>query len=404
MQDERYVILDEPLRLKEQLEFQLKERLEEYTQALEKGEEFVSPETQFITYQDLLDYGTKRPFVFLSTLPRQVTGISPRRIFNLTARTLTGFMGKTGVLAEEIERWQRMSYVVSLFAGDIEHAERLIQGLGDRGAAAKLQGLNEEVQEGGVYVYPYSLDQGFELPLGKLVILTEAEIYKRERKTSSRRLEIKETKTTRLQFSDLKPGDYVVHVHHGIGKFLGIERLNVGGVEKDYFTVKYAGEDRLYVPLDQLNLLQKYLGSDAETLPKLYKLGGSDWKKVKSKAKSAIKEMAFDLVKLYAEREAVQGFSFSPDNVWQQEFEEKFPYQETPDQLQCIDEVKKDMLRQRRWIGCSAEMSDMGRLKSLCALRLKRLRTASRLQCSFQPQFSPNSILILSVNDLWVIL
>ncbi|WP_434510847.1 transcription-repair coupling factor [Desulfitobacterium sp. AusDCA] len=347
MQDERYVILDEPLRLKEQLEFQLKERLEEYTQALEKGEEFVSPETQFITYQDLLDYGTKRPFVFLSTLPRQVTGISPRRIFNLTARTLTGFMGKTGVLAEEIERWQRMSYVVSLFAGDIEHAERLIQGLGDRGAAAKLQGLNEEVQEGGVYVYPYSLDQGFELPLGKLVILTEAEIYKRERKTSSRRLEIKETKTTRLQFSDLKPGDYVVHVHHGIGKFLGIERLNVGGVEKDYFTVKYAGEDRLYVPLDQLNLLQKYLGSDAETLPKLYKLGGSDWKKVKSKAKSAIKEMAFDLVKLYAEREAVQGFSFSPDNVWQQEFEEKFPYQETPDQLQCIDEVKKDMLRQR---------------------------------------------------------
>lgn len=347
LEDERYVILDEPLRLKEQLEFQQKERLEEFTQALEKGEEFISPEAQFITYEDIIQYGQERPFVLLSTLPRQISGISPRRIFNLNARTLTGFMGKTGALAEEIEHWQRMGYVVSLFAGDDEHAERLIQGLRDRGAAARLKKLNEPVQEGGVYVYARSLDQGFELPLGKLVVLTETEIYKRERKTPSKRPPTKGTKNARVQFSDLKPGDFVVHVHHGIGRFLGIERLSVSGVEKDYFTVKYAGEDRLYVPLDQLNLLQKYLGSDAETLPKLYKLGGNDWKKVKSKAKSAIKEMAFDLVKLYAEREAVQGFAFAPDNVWQREFEEKFPYEETPDQMQSIIDVKQDMMRLR---------------------------------------------------------
>lgn len=344
---ESYVILDDPLRLKEQLEFQLKERLEEYTQALEKGEEFISPEDQFINYPEILEYGTGRPFVLLSTLPRQIPGVSPRQIYNLTARTLTGFMGKTGVLAEEIEHWQKMGYIVSLFAGDEEHAERLIQGLRDRGAVAQRKKLEEPIQVGGVYVYAYSLDQGFELPLSKLVILSEAEIYKRERKTPAKRPVVKETKTTRLQFSDLKPGDYVVHVHHGVGRFLGIERLAVSGVEKDYFTVKYAGEDRLYVPLDQLNLLQKYLGSDAEALPKLYKLGGNDWKKVKNKAKSSIKEMAIDLVKLYAEREAVQGFAFSPDNVWQQEFEEKFPYEETPDQLKSIQEVKHDMMRLR---------------------------------------------------------
>lgn len=347
LSEDRYVILDEPLRLKEQLDFQQKERLEEFAQALEKGEEFVSPESQFITFEDILSYGNPRPLILFSSLPRQIHGVSPKRIFNLTARPLTGFMGKTGVLAEEVEHWQKSGHVVSLFVGDDEHAERMIQGLHDRGTVAKKRRLEDPVEEGGVYVYAHSLDQGFELPLGKLIILSEAEIYRRERKAPIKRQKTPGKTLQRLQFSDLKPGDFVVHFQHGIGQFIGIERLSVGGVEKDYFAVKYSGQDRLYVPLDQLNLLQKYLGSDAETLPKLYKLGGSEWKKVKTKAKSAIKEMAFDLVKLYAEREASKGFAFSPDNVWQQEFEEKFPYQETPDQMQSIIEVKQDMMRIR---------------------------------------------------------
>jgi transcription-repair coupling factor (superfamily II helicase) len=345
--DDCCVILDEPLRLKEQLDFQQKERLEEYIQALEKGQEFVSPEGQFITYEEVISYANPRPFMMLSTLPRQIPGVSPKRIFNLTARPLTGFMGKTGVLAEEIEHWQKSGHIVSLFVGDEEHAERMIQGLKDRGAVAQKRNLEDPVQEGGVYIFAYSLDQGFELPLSKLVILSEAEIYRRERKAPVKRQKTAEKKVQRLQFSDLKPGDFVVHVHHGIGQFTGIERIKVSGIEKDYFSVKYAGQDKLYVPLEQLNLLQKYLGSDAETLPKLYKLGGSEWKKVKSKAKGAIKEMAIDLVKLYAEREATKGHAFSPDNVWQQEFEEKFPYQETPDQMQSIIEVKQDMMKLR---------------------------------------------------------
>ncbi len=342
-----HVILDEPLRLKEQLDFQQKERLEEYTHALEKGQEFVSPEAQFITYEEVIKFGNPRPFILLSSLPRQIPGVAPKQIFNLIARPLTGFMGKTGVLVEEIEHWQNSGHVVSLFVGDEEHAERMIQGLRDRGAVARKRKLGDPVQEGGVFVYAHSLDQGFELPVSKLVLLSEAEIYKRERKAPVKRPKTSEKKVQRLQFADLKPGDFVVHVHHGIGQFLGIERISVGGIEKDYFSVKYAGQDKLYVPLDQLNLLQKYLGSDAETLPKLYKLGGSEWKRVKTKAKGAIKEMAIDLVKLYAQREAMKGYAFSPDNVWQQEFEEKFPYQETPDQLQSITEVKQDMMKMR---------------------------------------------------------
>ncbi|MDP4125429.1 MAG: transcription-repair coupling factor [Bacillota bacterium] len=339
------VVLDEPQRLKEQLEFQANERSLEFTQQLESGEAYVHPETQFIDYEDILIHCKKHPLVGLSTLLRQAPGFEPKRVFNLNARPLTGFMGKTSLLVEEIGHRKDAGNVVALFAGDKDHVERLIQGLKDSGVTAFRQGLDDPVKTGQVYVYPNSLDQGFELPLGKLVVLTEAEIYKRESKAASKKAGPAAKKN--LYISDLKPGDYVVHIHHGIGQFTGIERLEVGGIEKDYFGIRYAGEDRLYVPLDQLHLLQKYLGSAAETLPKLYKLGGTDWVKVKSKTRSAVKEMAIDLVKLYAEREAIQGFAFSPDNVWQQEFEEKFPYPETPDQLQSIEDVKKDMMRPR---------------------------------------------------------
>jgi transcription-repair coupling factor (superfamily II helicase) len=345
LSEDHFVVLDEPLRLKEQLDFQANERLQEFTQQLEHGEEFVHPEAQFIDYNDILIHGEQHPIISLSTLLRQAPGLSPKRIFNLNARQLTGFMGKTSKLVEEIEHRKDAGNVVALFAGDEDHALRLIQGLRDGGVTAVRKELKDPVEEGHVYVYPYSLDHGFELPLGKLVILTETEIYKRESKA------VGKTPSTPAQkgifISDLKSGDYVVHIHHGIGQFTGIERLKVADVEKDYFGIRYAGEDRLYVPLDQLHLLQKYLGSAAETLPKLYKLGGTEWYKAKSKTRSAVKEMAIDLVKLYAKREAIQGFAFSQDNVWQNEFEEKFPYAETPDQLQSISEIKHDMMRPR---------------------------------------------------------
>ena len=345
LSEDHFVILDEPLRLKEQLEFQGNERLQEFTQQLEHGEEFVHPETQFINYNNILSHGETHPLVGLSTLMRQAPGLTPKRVFNLNARPLTGFMGKTSMLVDEIERRKDAGDVVALFVGDEDHVERLIQGLKDRGVTASREELEDPIEDGHVYVYPYSLDQGFELPHGNLIVLTETEIYKRERKSVGKKPSAQPEK--KIFIADLKSGDFVVHVQHGIGKFTGIERLAVGGIEKDYFAIRYAGEDRLYVPLDQLHLLQKYLGSAAETFPKLYKLGGSEWVKVKTKTRSAVKEMAIDLVKLYAQREAIQGFAFSQDNVWQNEFEEKFPFIETPDQLQSIAEVKVDMMRPR---------------------------------------------------------
>jgi transcription-repair coupling factor (superfamily II helicase) len=338
------IFLDEPLRLKEQLDFQHNQCQSEFTENLEKGEEFVNPDSLFIGFEDLLQSG-EHSLLGLSNLLREIQEFNPRRVTNITARPLAGY-SKTSILVEEIERWKSAGYALALFVGEEEHARRLVQGLQDRGISSRITGLHDELNFGGVYIFPLSLDQGFELPRSKLIILTETEIYKRARKAQTKPRKIQKEDQV-LKFSDLKTGDYVVHLYHGIGKFIGIEKIAVDGIDKDYFAIKYAGEDKLYVPLDQLQLLQKYLGSDTESSPKLNKLNGNDWNKVKTKARNAVKKMAIDLLGLYAKREKAKGWAYAEDSPWQREFEERFPYEETPDQLQSILEVKKDMMQTR---------------------------------------------------------
>ncbi len=337
------VFLDEPLRLKEQLDFQHTQRLNEFAENLEKGEEFVNPDDLFIGFTDLMQCG--RPILGLSGLLRETPGFVPVRVTNITARTLAGY-NKKSMLVEEIERWKSIGYMIALFTGGEEQAKRLVQGLKDRGIASRISSRDDQLNPGGVYIFLESLDQGFELPISKTVIFTETEIYQRERKVQT-----KAKKTQKedqfLRFSDLKPGDYVVHYFHGIGKFIGIEKISVDGIDKDYFAIKYSGEDKLYVPLDQLQHLQKYLGTDGESAPKLNKLNGNEWNKAKTKARTAVREMAINLLELYAKREKAVGFAFPEDNYWQKEFEDRFPYEETPDQVQSIIEVKSDMMRAR---------------------------------------------------------
>ena len=188
------------------------------------------------------------------------------------------------------------------------------------------------------------LTGGFEFPSGKLVVVTEKEIYGQSHKL--RRAKIANQTSKMDVFTDLKVGDYVVHVNHGIGRYLGLMSLDIDGIHKDYLQLKYAGEDKLYVPTDQVGLLQKYLGSEADA-PKLSKLGGVEWHRAKNRVKEAVREMAGELLALYANRETLQGFAFNKDTVWQKEFEANFPYEETPDQLKAIQEVKKDMERSR---------------------------------------------------------
>jgi len=338
------IFLDEPLRLKEQLEFLYNQRTSEFLTNLEKGEEFVNPENLFINFNDLSS-GSNRPVICFSNLMREIPDLKPKRVINATARPLA-VSNKTTLLAEEIERWKKSGYVVALFAGDEEYGKRLLQGLKDKGISSGLVQMEQNLNPGGVYVFAQSLSQGFELPTTKLIIFSETEIYRRARKPLPKPVKTSKDEEL-LKLDDLKPGDFVVHYYHGIGKFIGIERIKVDGIEKDYFAIRYAGEDKLYVPIDQLQLLQKYLGTDGENEPKLNKLNSSEWNKAKIKARKAVKKMAINLLELYAKREKAVGFAFPEDNSWQKEFEERFPYEETPDQLQSILEVKRDMMKKR---------------------------------------------------------
>ncbi|MFS8665628.1 MAG: transcription-repair coupling factor, partial [Limnochordales bacterium] len=195
---------------------------------------------------------------------------------------------------------------------------------------------------GSVSVTAAALSAGCEVPELKLLLLTELEIFG-QRKVR-RRPRPKGGTAARLE--ELKVGDLVVHVNHGIGRYMGVETLQIGGVHKDYLVVHYAGDDKLYVPTEQVDLLQKYIGVDGQA-PRLSKLGGGDWARVKKRVTESVKELAEGLLKLYAEREALPGYAFSKDGVWMQEFEEQFPYEETPDQWRAIQEVKADMERPR---------------------------------------------------------
>ena len=186
----------------------------------------------------------------------------------------------------------------------------------------------------------YNIEYGFEFPEQKVLFITHNEIYGFSRKSSGKT--VKKTRENFLSFTDLNIGDYVVHENHGIGEYRGIEQIEIDGIKKDHILILYKENDRLYIPTDQMNLIQKYIGKDGYK-PRLNRLGSAEWGKTKGRAKKALDEIAIDLVELYAKREKLEGYSFSEDTIWQREFEDSFVYEETYSQLRVIDEIKKDM-------------------------------------------------------------
>ncbi|MGL5513402.1 MAG: DEAD/DEAH box helicase, partial [Sporomusa sp.] len=244
------------------------------------------------------------------------------------------------LLIAEIKNWQEKKYNILLFIPSQDKVANIQQNLADEGITAVVarEGVIP-LTPGIVVVSAESLSGGFELTQARLVVLTEIDIFGRQKKKRPPRVG-KDQQIT--YFRDINLGDYVVHINHGIGKYVGVQTLEVGGVHKDYLHIRYAGDDKLYVPTDQVGLLQKYIGAEGE-VPRLSKMGGSDWLKVKTKAKAAVADMAKELIELYAQRQLQAGYAFGPDTPWQREFEDAFFYEETPDQLQAIAEVKHDM-------------------------------------------------------------
>jgi transcription-repair coupling factor (superfamily II helicase) len=321
----------------------IKEEAEWYTALLGEGQ-IIHDLTISHDVQGLL-HKKEFPILYMSLFLRHVASTSPQNIINVSCKQMQNFHGQMHLLKSEVDRWKKSNYSVLFLGPDDERVKKLERVLEDYEIDVSIIDRGQQLLPGRVQIMRGNLQTGFELSIQKVAVITEEELFTKRVKKSVNRQKLSNAERIK-SYSELKIGDYVVHVNHGIGKYLGIETLIINGVHKDYLHIRYHGTDKLYVPVEQIDLVQKYVASEGKE-PKIYKLGGSDWKKVKKKVEASVQDIADDLIKLYAEREAAVGYAFSPDGDMQREFETAFAYQETDDQLRSIHEIKKDMERPR---------------------------------------------------------
>jgi len=287
------------------------------------------------------------PVIMADSLPTSRHPLRPRGLLAVNARQLSSYGGSLETAVSDLEHYRSSGSAVLVLCGGESRAQNLHRLLEERGISAALDLRHAAMPGAGeVWITTGSLSAGCEWPALKLAVLTEGQLTTAPQKRAKVK---KESNRQKIQsYTDLSPGDLVVHVHHGVGRFAGIQRMPVDGVEKDYIKIDYAGGDCLYVPATQLDQVSKYIGGgEDQERTKLNKLGGTEWAKQKTRAKRAAKDLAKGLTALYAERQRRPGFAFSPDSPWQREFEDAFPYAETDDQLRAIEEIKKDMERPR---------------------------------------------------------
>lgn len=321
------MIIDEPSRLLETARQLERDEAEWTTNLLQEGK--FMPACVLAKRHESLLYRLPFSVIYLSLFLRQVPQTQPQNIVNFMCRAMQNFHGQMNVLKAEVERWRKAGTRVVILASGQERMDRVTRILGDY----HIEGAD---------IYDGDLQSGFELPSVHLVVITENEMFTQKHR-KARKVDHKLENAERIKsYQELKVGDFVVHVNHGIGKYVGIGTLEINGIHKDYLHILYAGGDKLSVPIDQIELIQKYVGSEDKE-PKINKLGGADWTRAKNKARSAVQDIADDLIRLYADRQATPGYGFNKDTPYQQEFEGMFPYEETTDQLRAIREIKKDM-------------------------------------------------------------
>lgn len=324
------IFIDDPARILETLEVFEKERADDIAAILEAGrgigEDFKTMSGQrdyFLLYE-------KEGYIFTPFTSTIKNAPFLTQLITVNCRQTPVYNGRMDLLKGDLHSYVRRGFDVTIVCSGSDRMKNMEEFL-----------IREELI-GKVKLQEGVITAGMEFTDKKLCYIWEGDVFGGSRKSRRKR---KKSRGEQIKsFADVQTGDYVVHESHGIGKFTGIEQLVVQGVKKDYLKVKYAGEDSLYIPVDQLGMLQKYVGGDG-VAPKLNKLSGSEWKQTKAKAKAAITDMADELIRMSAIRMKEKGYAFSEDTVWQKEFEETFPYTETDDQIRCVEEIKKDMER-----------------------------------------------------------
>lgn len=337
------VYLDEPARCIEKGEAVEYEFRESMVSRLEKG--YILPGQMEVLFSlpVLLKKLSELPLLLMTALDMKVKEFNVRHKYNFQIQAAPSYNNNFSLLAKDILRLKKNGYRVLVLSASGTRAERLCQDLQDYEIPAFYsRDLSHELLPGEAMIGKGTLRKGFEYPNLRFVVMTEGDIFGGVKKKRKKRVKRYEGAAIH-SFNDLKIGDYVVHENHGLGIYEGIEKIEVDHITKDYLKVAYAGGSNLYIPATSLEVLQKYAGSDAAKVPKLNKLNSPEWKKTKTRVKGAVKEIAQELVDLYAKRQAKQGHAFEKDTVWQREFEEVFPYEETEDQLHAIEDTKKDM-------------------------------------------------------------
>ncbi len=339
--DDTLFFLDEPGRLIEKGDAVETEFREGMIGRIEKGYILPSQMDVIYGYKEVFNILSKKNTLLISTMEPRHSYITPKRKYDFTVQTMASYHKNFDVLVKDLEHWKRNKYRVILLSGSRTRAKRLVDNLYDFNINAFYsEDMNRVLQDGEIMVTYGKLRRGFEYPLIKLVIISESDIFGAERKKKRKK---SSHDGKRIQsFTELTPGDYIVHENHGLGIYKGIEKIEVDKVTKDYIKIEYGDGGVLYVLATGLDMIQKYSGAEGRK-PKLNKLNSVEWKNTKARVKGAVKEIARELVELYARRQEQQGFKYSPDTIWQKEFEEAFPYEETDDQLRAIEATKKDM-------------------------------------------------------------
>lgn len=336
------VVLDEPNRLKECNELTLYEYNESMKNRLAAGYVLPSQTNKVKAMNEIIGDLRNNKKLILTTLDYKPEGFEIDYSMYITARSISSYNNSFEYLAKDLEKYKKNGYTTILVCSSRTRALRIVDDLGKLGIASFYsEDFNKDYGSGLIIVTYGSLHKGFEYPVLSFVVIAENDIFS-ARKMKKLKKKKHDGKNI-ASFNELNIGDYVVHESHGLGVYKGIEKIQVEGVEKDYIKIAYANNGNLYVLATQLDRLQKYANQDTEKKPKLNSLGGVEWKKTKAKVTGAVEEVAKELVRLYAIRQKVEGYRFSQDTVWQKEFEEMFPYEETDDQLNAIDDTKKDM-------------------------------------------------------------
>ena len=393
--EERTIIfLDEPNRLTEKGGAVEEEYRQSRMHREEKGSRNL-PENWLCSFEQLQKELNKRNCISVCALEPKQAGWKVREKFYLEVKSISAYNNSFELLVKDLHQYKKQGYRIALLSGSRTRAERLAKDLQEEGLAAFYgQDYDREICPGEIMVVYGHAKKGFEYPWIKFAVMTESDIFGQEQKKKKK----KNYSGSRIQdFAELSVGDFVVHEKHGLGIYRGIEKVEVDRIVKDYIKIEYRGGSNLYIPATQLDCLQKYSGADASKAPKLNKLGTQEWNKTKSKVRGAVKNIAKELVELYAVRQEKEGYVCGPDTVWQREFEEMFPYEETEDQLSAIEDAKRDMESTR--IMDRLICGDVGYGKTEVALRAAFKEVQESRQVAY---LAPTTILAQQIYNTFV--